>query len=257
MPAPHTKNSYLELQDVGRMSMPNRRPMVLVAVKELGPPHSPWMWNQLCHMQSLELQLMYWMPPMVADIPAIGVPVHALDADPAPYHGKWRWAFRLANVRGRNFYAARGREYREIKALMQSLNPSSLLCYYGEVALRTIDVAHELGVPTIAYFHGGSDLQRNRWYRWSLKRRLHRFAAIVVVNEEERAWILAEGYPRNRSTSSRAGQPRTCSCRAARRRIAAYGSSWHQGLSIRRAARNRSRRSRGDDKSRGHTGHLR
>jgi glycosyltransferase involved in cell wall biosynthesis len=149
-------------------------------------------------MRSLELQLMYWMPQDATSVPAIDVPVHVLDADPTPYDGKGRWAFRAANLRGRNFYAARGKENREIKNLLQSLNPSLLLCYYGEVALRTIDVAHGLGIPTIAYFHGGSSLKRNRWYRWSLRRRVCRFAEIIVVSEEERAWMLRAGVPGER-----------------------------------------------------------
>jgi glycosyltransferase involved in cell wall biosynthesis len=141
---------------------------------------------------------MYWMPQDAKSVPAIDVPVHVVDADPNPYDGKGRWAFRAANLRGRNFYAARGREAREIKTLLQALNPSSLLCYYGEVALRTIDVADELGIPTIAYFHGGPALKRNRWYRWSLRERVRRFAEIVVVNGQERAWMLGAGVPPER-----------------------------------------------------------
>jgi glycosyltransferase involved in cell wall biosynthesis len=153
------------------------------------------MWHQISQMRHLDLELMYWMPSASSHPPAIDVPVHVLDADPAPYHGKGRWAFRAANLRGRNFYAARGKEHHEIKELMRALNPSALLCYYGELALRTIDVAHELGVPTVAYFHGGGDLEGNRWFRWSLQRRLPWFAEIAVVNEKERAWMLGAGVP--------------------------------------------------------------
>jgi glycosyltransferase involved in cell wall biosynthesis len=192
------RSSRYGLLEVERNSAQNRQSLTVVAIKELGPPHSQWMWRQISTMRSLELHIMYWMPPQVRNIPAIGVPVHALDADPTPYDGKGRWAFRAANLRGRNFYAARGKEKRAIKNLLQSLNPSSLLCHYGEVALRTIDVAHELGIPTIAYFHGDFGFKRNRWYRWSLRRRLGRFAEIVVVTEEERAWMLGAGVPRER-----------------------------------------------------------
>jgi glycosyltransferase involved in cell wall biosynthesis len=186
------------LPELERTSTGSRELLTVVAIKELGPPHSPWMWRQISAMSSLDLQIMYWMPPDSRSIPAIDVPVHVLDADPTPYDGNGRWGFRAANLRGRNFYAARGQEAREIKNLLQSLNPSSLLCYYGEVALRTIDVAHELGIPTIAYFHDGGSLKRNRWYRWSLKRRLRRFAEIIVVNEAEGAWMLRAGVPRER-----------------------------------------------------------
>jgi glycosyltransferase involved in cell wall biosynthesis len=156
------------------------------------------MWRQIAHMSSLDLQLMYWMPHDATAAPAIDLPVHVLRCDPTPYDGSGRWALRAANLPGRNFYAARGGEYREVKALLQSLRPSALLCYYGDVALRTVDVAHELGIPTIAYVHGGFDLQRNRWYRWSLKSRLHHFAQVVVVNENERSWMVAAGVPRDK-----------------------------------------------------------
>jgi glycosyltransferase involved in cell wall biosynthesis len=153
------------------------------------------MWRQILDMSGLSLQLMYWLPPGVTDPPAIDLPVHVLDAEPTPYDGDGRWVFRARNLLGRNFYAARGSERRQIKNLLQLLRPAALLCYYGEVALRTVDVAHELGIPTIAYFHGDSAPRRNRWYRWSLKRRLRRFAEIIVVNQEERAWLLANDVP--------------------------------------------------------------
>ena len=195
MSAPHGTSSRSGEQDLDVTTRPDPRPFVLLAVKELGPPHSPWMWRQISNMHDLNLQLMYWMPPAVTDPPAVDLPVHVVDAEPTPYDGNRRWAFRARNLPGRNFYAARGSERRQITELLKSLQPSSLLCYYGEVALRTVDVAHELGIPTIAYFHGDSAPRRNRWYRWSLKRRLRRFAEIIVVNQEERAWLLSNDVP--------------------------------------------------------------
>src|SRR4051812_35916589 len=92
------------------------RTATVVAIKELGPPHSQWMWRQVSTMSSLEAQIMYWMPPG-ASVPAIDVPVHVLNADPTPYDGTGRWAYRAANLRGRNFYAALLQERREIKNL--------------------------------------------------------------------------------------------------------------------------------------------
>ena len=178
--------------------MTDGRSVVLVAIKERGFPHSPWMWRQISTMPSLNLRIMYWLPPEEDGAPLTSVPVHVLDAKPTPYDGRGRWALRVANLRGRNFYAARGREYREIRRLIQLVDPSSLLCYYGEIALRTVDVAYELGIPTIAYFHGDFGFKRNRWYRWSLKRRLCRFAEIVVVTQEERTWMLRAGVPPER-----------------------------------------------------------
>jgi glycosyltransferase involved in cell wall biosynthesis len=151
------------------------------------------MWRQISGMPSLELHVMYWMPADAQSTPSTNVPIHVLNAAPTPYHGRGRWLFRAANLPGRNFYAARGKEKVEIQDLITSLKPSSILCYYGEIGLRIVDIAYELGIPTIAYLHGGSDLKQNRWFRWSFKRRLRRFAEVVVVNEEERAWMLDAG----------------------------------------------------------------
>ena len=116
--------------------MTNCRSPVLVAIKKRGLPHAPWMWRQISNMPSLNLRVMYWLPPEEDGAPLTSVPVHVLDAEPTPYNGRGRWALRVANLRGRNFYAARGREYREIRRLIQLVDPSSLLCYYGEIALR-------------------------------------------------------------------------------------------------------------------------
>jgi glycosyltransferase involved in cell wall biosynthesis len=133
------------------------------------------------------------MPPDQQDAPQTDIPVHVLDAKPTPYDGRGRWLLRAANLRGRNFYAARFREYREMRKLLQSLQPSAVLCYYGEISLRTVDVASSLGIPTIAYIHGDVGLKQNRWYRWSLIHMLQRFAEIVVVSEQERTWLLSVG----------------------------------------------------------------
>jgi glycosyltransferase involved in cell wall biosynthesis len=182
---------------ISSLSTVSRRPRVLAAIKERGLPHSPWMWSQISNMPSLDLRVMYWMPADAQATPQTSVPVDVLEAAPTPYDGRGRWRFRAANLSGRNFYAARGNEEIEIRQLISSLNPSAILCYYGSVALRIVDIAYELGIPTIAYFHGDFrwDLERNRWYRWSLSRRLERFAEIVVVNDEEKAWVLKAGAP--------------------------------------------------------------
>jgi glycosyltransferase involved in cell wall biosynthesis len=193
--APLEQDSRSHQQTIDRTTP---HPVVLVAAKEMAPPQAPWMWRQISAMRELDRQLMYWRPEGSADVPAIGVPVHVLETDPAPFHGRRRWLMRAANLRRRNFYAARGTERSQIRRLIEACRPAALLCYYGEVALRTIDVAHEMGIPTIAYFHGGPDLAQNRWYRWSLTCRLDRFTQIAVVNHEEHAWMVDAGVPPER-----------------------------------------------------------
>lgn len=178
--------------------MQKSRPTVLVATNEHGVPRSPWMWRQVADMSEFDMQIMYWMPADAKGGPLTKVPVHVLNSEAMPYHGKKRWLLRLANLAGGNFYAALGSDANEIKALIKAVNPASILAYYGEVALRVADAAYDLGVPVIAYFHGDFTFNTNRWYRRSLENRLHQFAAVVVVTESERAWMRAHGAPEDR-----------------------------------------------------------
>jgi glycosyltransferase involved in cell wall biosynthesis len=55
-------------------------------------------------------------------------------------------------------------------------------------------------VPLVAHFHGldVSSALRNRWYRSSLLRHLHRFAAIVVVGSHQRRWMIQQGVTEKR-----------------------------------------------------------
>src|SRR5690348_9815454 len=105
------------------MRMASCRQSVLVAIKELGLPHAPWMWRQVASMSSLDLHVMYWMLPGMKEAPTTTAPVHIVNADPTPYDGKGRWQYRLANLSTQNFYSALGEEYREIKKLIQSVQP--------------------------------------------------------------------------------------------------------------------------------------
>jgi glycosyltransferase involved in cell wall biosynthesis len=121
--------------------------------------------------------------------------VHTIGAEPAPYDSKKRWIYRLANLSGGNFYAALGKERHHLKKLIQAVSPSSILCYGGDIALRLLDLAQEIQVPLIAYFHGDFRFIHDRWYRWSLEARNDQFAAVVVVTEQERAWMQEHGVP--------------------------------------------------------------
>jgi hypothetical protein len=90
MAAHRESSSGYGWQGLERKSTQNHHPLTVVAIKELGPPHCPWMWRQISTLRSQDPQIMYWMPPEVRNIPAVGVPVHVLDADPTPYDGKGR-----------------------------------------------------------------------------------------------------------------------------------------------------------------------
>jgi glycosyltransferase involved in cell wall biosynthesis len=173
----------------------NFRKTVLVAIRE-EVLQQPWMRRQVAGM-SFDIRLMCWSHAH-SRIKYHAIPeasVHTLEAECAPYDSTWRWAYRLANLSNGNFFAALGKDRRELKKLIQAENPSSILCYYGDCALRLVDVARELQVPLIAYFHGDFRFDYDRWYRWSLERRNDQFAAVVVVTNQERAWMREHGVP--------------------------------------------------------------
>jgi glycosyltransferase involved in cell wall biosynthesis len=148
-------------------------------------------------MPLLDVRILYWkISP--SDRPVTGAPVHIIDAEAMPFAGKKRWGYRLINLASGNFFAALRRERRALSELIIALKPAAILCYYGEVALRLVDTAGHLRVPLIAYFHGDFTYYHDRWYRWSLANRYRDFAAIVVVTQEERAWMRANGVPDHR-----------------------------------------------------------
>jgi glycosyltransferase involved in cell wall biosynthesis len=175
--------------------MGNTQETVLVAQREYGLPHEPWMRRQISGMPSLDVRIMCWKRSKIAQHPVPEAAIHTLKAEAAPYDGNKRWVYRLANLSGGNFYAALGKERREVMELIRAVNPSSILCYDGDIALRLVDIALEIQVPLIAYFHGDFRFVFNRWYRWSLENRADRFAAVVVVTGQERAWMLEHGVP--------------------------------------------------------------
>jgi glycosyltransferase involved in cell wall biosynthesis len=115
--------------------------------------------------------------------------------DPLPHQGRGRWLWRLRNLHGGNFYAALGPELAEIQLVLKLLRPQVMLCHFGTVALRALPAAEARGIPLVVHFHGiditGS--LRDRWYRWSLRRCLPRFAAMVVVADYQREILRSLG----------------------------------------------------------------
>jgi glycosyltransferase involved in cell wall biosynthesis len=173
--------------------MPYARQSVLVVTREFGLPNQPWLFRQVSAMTSLSLQILCWKNFHAAGSDTPNIPIIEVATNATPFLGGMRWLYRLASLRGGNFYAAPGKEHAVLKKLIREANPSAILCYFGEMALRLIDVAQELRIPLIAYFHGDFLFVSDRWHRWSLLRRLDKFAAIVVVTAKERDWLLEQG----------------------------------------------------------------
>ena len=185
------------------------RDTVLVALREYGLPHEPWMRRQISGMSMLDFEILCWKKHPVDNDPIRTSDIHIVDHDPAPFDGNKRWTYRLANLGQKNFYAVRGIERRKIDDVISAINPSVLLCHDGTIALKLIDVSQEHKLPLIGYFHGDFRWLRHRWYRWSLEKQIHKFAAVVVVSQQEREWMLRHGVPANRLHVIPCGAPTT------------------------------------------------
>jgi glycosyltransferase involved in cell wall biosynthesis len=189
--------------------MGHSRDTILVALREYGLPHEPWMRRQISGMSMLDFEILCWKRHCVDNDPIHSSNIHIVDLDPAPFDGSKRWAYRLANLGRRNFYAVRGIERRKIEDVISAVNPASLLCHDGTIALKLIDVSQEYSLPLIGYFHGDFRWLRDRWYRWSLEKKIRKFAAVIVVSQQEREWMVTHGVPGNRLHVIPCGAPTT------------------------------------------------
>ena len=189
--------------------MGHPRDTILVALREYGLPHEPWMRRQISGMSMLDSKILCWKQHPLENDPVSASDVHTVDFDPAPFDGNKRWTYRLANLGRRNFYAVRGIEKHTVEDVISATNPASLLCHDGTISLKLIDVAQEHELPLIGYFHGDFRWRRNRWYRWSLENKIRQFAAVVVVSQQEREWMVARGVPDDRLHVIPCGAPTT------------------------------------------------
>jgi glycosyltransferase involved in cell wall biosynthesis len=185
------------------------RDTILVALREYGLPHEPWMRRQISGMSMLDFEILCWKRHPVDGSPIQTSDIHIVDLDPAPFDGNKRWMYRFANLGRKNFYAVRGIERRKIKDVISAINPASLLCHDGTIALKLIDICQEHKLPLIGYFHGDFRWLHDRWYRWSLEMKIRKFAAVVVVSQQEREWMVTHGVPASRLHVIPCGAPTT------------------------------------------------
>jgi colanic acid/amylovoran biosynthesis glycosyltransferase len=172
-----------------------KRARLWVVCRTLGGPSEVWLYRQLQSFRRLMVEVVCWTRENESVYPLENIPVHQMPFDPSPQNGSGRWWYRLRVAPGRNFYATVGREFRALSRAVRESRPDVILCHYGHVALRLLPVAGRFGLPLVAHFHG-VDISaglRNRWYRWSLQRNLHRFDALVVVAEYQREQLLRLG----------------------------------------------------------------
>lgn len=175
--------------------MPPYKPKLLIVSKSFGASGQPWLWRQVVGLREFHRELICWNRDNPATYPTENIPVNILPYNPAPYDGAGRWWYRLRTMGGGNIYASVGEERRKLSEIVARIKPDAILCYFGDIAMRLLPVADEMGVPLVAYFHGDFQFLDNRWYRWNLALLAGRFTAVVVVNQIEREWLLLHGVP--------------------------------------------------------------
>jgi glycosyltransferase involved in cell wall biosynthesis len=176
----------------------SEQPKLLIASRIFCASGQPWLHRQVVGVRGFKKELLCWERQNPVTQPVEDVLLHILPEDPAPYDGARRWWHRARNLRGRNFYAAVGREKRQLAELLRRNRPDVILCYFGDIAMRILPVAQRADVPVVAYLHGDFQFLLNRWYRWSLARVVQQFAAVVVINPIEREWMLSHGVPEDK-----------------------------------------------------------
>jgi glycosyltransferase involved in cell wall biosynthesis len=193
--------------EIDQRRVSKETPKLLVVTPGFGASGQPWLWRQVTGFQGFEKHLLCWVRWNSQEYPDRDVTVSVLPYDPAPYNGPGRWWLRLRNLPGANFYASVGVEGRRLDEFVRQQQPSVILCYFGDIAMRLLPVTRRYRIPLIAYFHGDFQFLDNRWYRWSLKRCLPHFAAIPVVTEDERRWMLQQGVPESKVSIIPCGVP--------------------------------------------------
>lgn len=178
-----------------RDSMSQAAPKLMIATRIFGASGQPWMWRQVIGLRGFRKELICWERQNAATQATTDVREHVLAGAAAPYDTSARWLYRLRAFPHGSFYASFGEEQARLKTLFDTHQPDVILCNFGDVAMRLLPTAFKAGIPLVAYFHGDFSFIRNRWYRWSLYRCLTNFAAIVVVTDAERQWLLRQNVP--------------------------------------------------------------
>lgn len=173
-------------------------PTLCFATRSVGEVSETWMWRQIVGLQHLRTHVLTWRY-VNRDIFPIGdVSMHIVQEPtcwPEETSGLTRRLHRLRNLPRRNFLATTRREYAHIEEILHRIRPDVMLCQYPMMALRMLPMTRKLGIPLVVHFHaiGLGKAMENRWYRWSLGPALRHFDAIVVVNLQQRDWMLEHG----------------------------------------------------------------
>lgn len=171
-----------------------------VVAGHLGIESEAWIHRQILRQTRLRPRVVCWEYRNRDVFPLGDIPVHVVPLRKNPGTRIGRWLSALPKVPHGNFLASSGSERRALSQLVEETKPSVILCHFGFNALRVLRVAQAHRVPVVAHFHGldASSLLRDRLYRWSLRRCLRRFAAIIVVGSHQRQRLIEVGAPPER-----------------------------------------------------------
>lgn len=176
-------------------------------------PSEIWIERQIATFDRCDPSILTWDATPGAKPPP-GVPTDCLQLDfDAPEESPQRWWRRLASVQDGNVCGPAPDERRVLTRALQASRPDVVLCHFGPVALRLLPIAEQAGIPVVVHFHGNdisSSLRNNRYYRWSLKRSIRRFAAAIVVGSHQRQILRSFGLPEERIALLPCGAPTHC-----------------------------------------------
>lgn len=187
----------------------NQLPKVAVATRWFGVRSQVWLWRQVRMFTAFAPSVYAWRRDHESDYPLGSIPISLIPTVEEPNHGPMRWLHRAANLPRGNVFGARGAESRILAGLLQQQQADAVLCHFGHIALRFLPVAQALNLPLIAHFHGDdiSSALRDRYYRWSLRKSLNRFSAIVCVGSKQRDVLLGMGAEASRIATIPCGVP--------------------------------------------------
>ena len=154
------------------------------------------MWRQLVGLDKLQPHVLAWRYFDTDRYPLGNIPIKLLDAfEPDPENQSSRWLYRARCLPQINFYGSVGKEKKEIEKWLSDVKPSVILAQFGFTGLRILPIAKKMRIPVVVHFHGLdlSSSLNNRWYRWSILKKLHDFSAIVVVGSHQKQWVLDHG----------------------------------------------------------------
>ncbi len=175
------------------------RTSICVVAQWLGVRSQVWLWRQLLLMRAMKPSVIYWRYENIDDYPLVGFPLAHIEHVEEPNNTGRRWLWRLRNLHHINFYGSLAPESRELESRLRQWAPACVLAHFGHFGLRVLPITDRLRIPLVVHFHGDdiSSSLNVKYYRWSLRRNLHKFTAIVCVTEKQRRTLLDLGAPKS------------------------------------------------------------